>query len=143
MRVRFYISYYQLKKIKALTKWLLSMFCLYLQSGIWNNHLWQFMSNASSIALVTFFLYRLKARENDSNMWFQHVGPTVSNMLDKNCWMMLDQYFFRKNVGWKFKSVQTFIQYFFIFFMLGSGGGFSRTCNMLDQHFRKEDVNFN
>ena len=85
MRVRFYISYYQLKKIKALTEWLLSMFCLYLQSGIWNNHLWQFMSNGSSIALVTFFLYRLKAREDDSNMLVQQY-PTCWIKIAGWCW---------------------------------------------------------
>ena len=48
---------------------------------------------------------------------------------------------FRKNVGWKFKSVQTFIQHFLSFFtcwmMLDA---FSRASIMLYQHFRMKET---
>ena len=52
------------------------------------------------------------------------------------CWTNI---FFLKNVEWKFKSVQTFIQHFFSFFscwmMLDP---FSGASNMLNQHFKRK-----
>ena len=82
----------------------------------------------------------------DQGKRVQHVDPTSSNLLDKKCWIplqtMLDQWpMFRKNVGWKFKSVQTFIQHFLSFFtcwmMLDA---FSRASIMLYQHFRMKET---
>ena len=46
--------------------------------------------------------------------------------------------------GWKFESAPTFTQHFFSLFSLWTMlDQFLPASNMLDQHFKKKDVNFN